>query len=135
MPQLKKTPNVHNHFVRNILKMNQIWNVRSRLAKLLCFDKKQFFFKTFFGSLFKHCPLVWIFCSRESNNTVNKRHLRYFENYLWNVGLINVSDENWWLYILFLITCKYIFIRLFHFKIITYYVSKISEQEIKHIYN
>ena len=27
-------------------------------------------------SQFKYCPLVWMFCSRQSNNLINKVHER-----------------------------------------------------------
>ena len=85
---IEKILNFYNHFARNFLKINQIWSVQTRLAKLLYFDKKRLLFKTLFGSPFKYCHLVWIFRSRESNKAVNKRHLRPFSELPWKC-LIN----------------------------------------------
>ena len=33
-------------------------------------------FKSFFQSQFKYCPLILMFCSRKSNNRINKLHER-----------------------------------------------------------
>ena len=33
-------------------------------------------FKFFFESQFKYCPLIWMFCSREASNKINKLHER-----------------------------------------------------------
>ena len=38
--------------------------------------KKTFFFNAVVKSQFKYCPLVWVFCSRTSNNMINKVHER-----------------------------------------------------------
>ena len=36
--------------------------------------KKVLLYQSNIKSQFNHCPLVWIFCSRQSNNLINKVH-------------------------------------------------------------
>ena len=43
---------------------------------LLTFDRKRIHFKAFFESQLKYFPLIWIFCSRRANNSINKSHER-----------------------------------------------------------
>ena len=38
--------------------------------------KRIFLMKTFILSYFNYCPLIWMFCSRKSNNRINRIHER-----------------------------------------------------------
>ena len=43
----------------------------------LCHDsKKKVIFNALIKSQFSYCPLVWIFCSRQTTNMINKIHER-----------------------------------------------------------
>ena len=39
-------------------------------------EKRRLIFKFFIESQFKYCPLTWMFCSRKSNNSINRLHKR-----------------------------------------------------------
>ena len=67
-----------NHIANVCFTANQKLSVLSRLASLLTFDRKRILFKAFFESQFKYCPLIWMFCSRRANNTINKLNERGF---------------------------------------------------------
>ena len=70
---------VHNklkfgsHMANICFKVNQQLSVLSRLARLLFFEKKQFF-KALFESQLEFCPLSWMSCNRRANNKINKLH-------------------------------------------------------------
>ena len=57
-------------------KGNQKLSVPSRLRKILTLKQRKVVFKSFFESQFKYCPLIWMFCSRKTNNKINKLHER-----------------------------------------------------------
>ena len=44
----------------------------SRLSNHLNDSQKRLFFNSIVKSQFSYCPLVWMFCSRTSNNMINK---------------------------------------------------------------
>ena len=48
----------------------------SRLASYLHNSEKKLIFNSIIKSQFSYCPLVWMFCSRTSNNMINKLHER-----------------------------------------------------------
>ena len=49
-------------------------SVLLRLSKFLCLDKRRTLFKFFIEAQFKYCPLIWMFCSRNSNKKINRLH-------------------------------------------------------------
>ena len=57
-------------------KANRKLNVLLRLSKLLCLDKRRTLFKSFIEAQFKYCPLIWMFCSHNSNIKINRLHER-----------------------------------------------------------
>ena len=57
-------------------KANKKLNVLSRMRSFLSVEKRKIIFKSFIESQFKYCPLVWMFCSRKSNDKVNRLHER-----------------------------------------------------------
>ena len=48
----------------------------ARLSSILPFHKMKVLIQNFFNSQFHYCPLVWMFCSKTSNEIINKLHER-----------------------------------------------------------
>ena len=46
------------------------------MANILNPFQNNTFYKSFIKGQFNYCPLLWIFCSRLSNNLINKIHKR-----------------------------------------------------------
>ena len=64
-------------------KADQKLSALSRISPYLEIDKKELLFKSMVKSQFNYCPLVWMFCSRNANNLINKiqeRSLRLITN-------------------------------------------------------
>ena len=64
-------------------KAGQKLSALSRISPYLETDKKELLFKSMVKSQFNYCPLVWMFCSRNANNLINKiqeRSLRLITN-------------------------------------------------------
>ena len=57
-------------------KANRKLSVLLSLSKFLCLDKRRTLFKSFVEAQFKYCPLIWMFCSRNSNKKINRVHER-----------------------------------------------------------
>ena len=57
-------------------KANRKLNVLSRMQSFLSVRKRKIVFTSFIESQFKYCPLTWMFCSRKSNNKINRLHER-----------------------------------------------------------
>ena len=55
---------------------NRRLSVLLRLSKFLCLDKWRTLFKSFVEPQFKYCPLIWMFCSCNSNKKINRLHER-----------------------------------------------------------
>ena len=53
---------------------NRKLSALTRVAKFLPFKKRRILFKTFIESLFKYCPLAWMFQGRQINDKINKLH-------------------------------------------------------------
>ena len=51
-------------------------NVLKRIAKFLDQDKQGLLMKSFVISQFNYCPLLWMYCQRQSDNLINKIHER-----------------------------------------------------------
>ena len=47
-----------------------------RVSNYLDFDKRRLMFNSMIKSQFNYCPLIWMFCSRNSNTMINKVHER-----------------------------------------------------------
>ena len=63
--------------VKNLCKKasQKIWAL-SHLINYLNDSKKKMIFNALIKSQFSYCPLVWMFCSRQTNNMINKIHER-----------------------------------------------------------
>ena len=48
----------------------------SRISNQLNDSEETLLFNAVVKSQFKYCPLVWMFCSRTSNNMINRVHQR-----------------------------------------------------------
>ena len=73
---LDRKMNFHTH-VKNIYrKAGQKLSALLRISPYLDQGKKVLLYKSMIKSQFNYCPLVWMFCSRQSNNLINKVHER-----------------------------------------------------------
>ena len=63
--------------IKNICKQagNKL-NALARIAKFLDDDKRKLLMKSFVISQFNYCPIIWMYCQRQSNNLINKIHER-----------------------------------------------------------
>ena len=64
------------HIDKVCLKANKKLNVLSRMQIFLSAKKRKAIFNSFIESQFKYCPLIWMFCSRKSNDKINRIHER-----------------------------------------------------------
>ena len=62
-----------NTHIKNIYrKAGQKLSALSRISAYLDQGKKVLLYKSMIKSQFNYCPLVWMFCSRQSNNLINR---------------------------------------------------------------
>ena len=74
----------------------------SRLINYLNDSEKKMIFNALIKLQFSHCPLVWIFCSRKTNNKIHERatrivlndHISDFETMLRNMNDITIHHRN-----------------------------------------
>ena len=64
------------HVDKACLKANKKLNFLSRMQSFLSAKKRKVIFNSFIESQFKYCPLIWMFCSRKSNDKINRLHQR-----------------------------------------------------------
>ena len=64
-------------YIKNICrKAGQKLSALLRISSHINTDKKSLLYKSMIKSQFAHCPLVWMFCFRQSSNLINKVHER-----------------------------------------------------------
>ena len=73
-------------------------NALTRMANTLDPFQKNTLFKSFIKGKFSCCPLLWMFCSRTSNNLINKVHERALRltskiNYIPFNELLSINSE------------------------------------------
>ena len=68
--------NFKSHINELCKKASQKVAALSRLSSYLHNSEKKLIFNSIIKSQFSYCPLVWMFCSRTSNNMINKLHER-----------------------------------------------------------
>ena len=62
-----------NTHIKNICrKAGQKLSALLRISPYLDQGKKVLLYKSMIKSQFNYCPLVWMFCSRQSNNLINR---------------------------------------------------------------
>ena len=77
----------------------------ARVCTYLSLERRRTLMKAFIESQFAHCPLIWMFCQRSSNNRINHLHekaLRIvyddnestFENLLKKDNSVSIHHEN-----------------------------------------
>ena len=77
-------------------KVNQIVSAIARIARISPFQKRRLMLKTFIGSQFSYCPLIWMFCSGKMNDKINHIHERALLNFLHlYYGFIYAHFECW----------------------------------------
>ena len=99
-----------NHISTLCLNAGRKLSALTRLFRYTPQNKRRVLIKSFFESQFRYCPLIWMFCIRNSNNKINALHKRAlrkiykdynssFENLLTNdnsfsIHHINIQREN-----------------------------------------
>ena len=73
---IDKELTIDTHIDQACLKANKKINVLSRMQSFLSAKKRKVIFNSFIESQFKYCPLIWMFCSRKSNDKINRLHDR-----------------------------------------------------------
>ena len=68
--------NFKSHISEFCKKASQKVAALSKLSSYLHNSEKKLIFSSIIKSQFSYCPLVWMFCSRTSNNMINKLHER-----------------------------------------------------------
>ncbi len=65
-----------NHIKRICREAGKKINALARITPYLSKPKSKLLMQTFIMSYFNYCPLTWMFCSRKSNNLINRIHQR-----------------------------------------------------------
>ena len=66
-----------NTHIKNICKKaGKKLSALLRISPYLDQGKKVLLYKSMIKSQFNYCPLVWMFCSRQSNDLINRVHER-----------------------------------------------------------
>ena len=73
---LDRNSNFKGHIKNICRKADQKLSALLRISSHINTDKKALLYKSMIKSQFAYCPLVWMFCFRQSNNLVNKVHER-----------------------------------------------------------
>ena len=73
---LDRNLNFKGHIKNIYRKAGQKLNALLRISSHINTDKKALLYKSIIKSQFAYCPLVWMFCFRQSNNFINKIHER-----------------------------------------------------------
>ena len=73
---LDRNMNFHTHIKSICRKAGQKLSALLRINTYVYQRKKVLLYKSMIKSQFNYCPLVWMFCSRQSNNLINKVHER-----------------------------------------------------------
>ena len=75
---IKLDRNINSHpYIKNICRKAGLKrSTLLRISPYLDHRKKVLLYKSVIKSQFNYCPLVWVFCSRQSNNLINKVHER-----------------------------------------------------------
>ena len=66
--------NFNNHIKSIRREAGQKLSALLRISSNIIMRQKKLLYKSIIKSQFNYCPLVWIFCSRQSNNLIKKIH-------------------------------------------------------------
>ena len=61
------------------------------IANIIDKEKRNLLFNSIIKSQFSYCPLVWIFCSRRSNDLINNIHERALRGFLMIILVISLN--------------------------------------------
>ena len=66
-----------NNHIQNICKQagNELYAL-ARIAKFLDKNKRKLLMNSFVISQFNYCPIIWMYCQRQCNNSINRIHER-----------------------------------------------------------
>ena len=70
--KIDKNLNFNNHIKSICRKAGQKLSALLRTSSNLNMKQEKLLYKSMIKSQFNYCPLVWMFCSRQSNNLINK---------------------------------------------------------------
>ena len=73
---LDRNLNFKRHIKNICRKAGQKLSALQRISSHINIDKKTLLYKSIIKSQFAYCPLVWMFCFRQSNNLINKVYER-----------------------------------------------------------
>ena len=65
-----------DHIMIMCKKANNKINSLCRIGKCITIEKARILNNAYILSLFYYCPIVWVFCSKTSNNLIDKTHKR-----------------------------------------------------------
>ena len=74
--KIDKNLNFNNHIKSICRKAGQKLSNLLRISSNLNMKQKKLLYKSMMKSQFNYCPLVWMLCSRQSNNLINKMYER-----------------------------------------------------------
>ena len=90
--------NSKNHISELYKKASKKIAALFRLSSYLHYPEKKLIFNSIIKSQFSFCPLVWMFCSRTSNNMINKLHERslriILNDYLSNFNILLENNKD-----------------------------------------
>ena len=66
--------NLMNMYCRNAKKAGKKLTALIRISKFMTFAQRRNIMKAFIESQFAYCPLVWVFCGRQTNARINHIH-------------------------------------------------------------
>ena len=73
---IDKNLNFNSHLSMICKKVSRKISALARVSRLLPFHRRREILKAFIESQFSHCPLVWMFCTRNMNRKINHVHER-----------------------------------------------------------
>ena len=108
-------PNFNSQIKEICSKVNQKTSALSRLRGYISYKKARLLLNTVVMSNFQYCPLIWLFCSKATDNLINRTKkcaMRIIYNndngealdaILQRVGTLTINKKNlqklWWKYI------------------------------------
>ena len=63
----------HSHLRQLCKKVANKLHALTRIAPYLSYNQRRLIYNSFFPGQLSYCPLIWSFCSRQSNHLINKR--------------------------------------------------------------
>ena len=81
-------------FTKHIANICSLANNRlralTRIRRFLSTEETKYLSEAYIMSSFKYCPLIWMFCNKNSNNQINKIHKRILRYMKWKVRISKI---------------------------------------------